>query len=95
MLSQSARPGILPNSISDLLMSAEFKVKRSVLIRSCYFKGLLSGGFKEEKENMVSLKNDQVRGMMIWLAFLHGADLDKTYWFSHHEAWYVIEITGF
>jgi hypothetical protein len=80
-----------PNSISDLLMSAEFKVKRFVLIRSSsYFRRLLSGGFEEEKENTVSLKDDRVRGMMIWLVFLHDADLDQTYRFSHQDETVVV-----
>jgi hypothetical protein len=78
---------------ADLPKPAEFKVKRAVLVEnSKVFARLLSGGFKEENDKMVTLHDDRVRALLIWFRFLHDVDLEETYQVSHHEMWYLVEV---
>lgn len=71
--------------------SVTFSVNRSVLIKnSKYFSRLLAGGFKEEKQSTVTLHDDRITAISIWLKCLHDVDLTDIYDVSHHEIWYLV-----
>ena len=75
----------------DIATSATLKVNRAILIKnSTYFSRLLAGGFKEEQQSTVTLRDDRVQAMLIWLKHFHDVDLADTFHVSHHEIWYLV-----
>lgn len=64
------------------LRTASFKVSRQTLLQVAgndYWKRLLAGGFQEAGSNAITLKDDSIASMELWLRVLHGNLVEDSY----------------
>lgn len=70
----------------------EFEVSRDVLIAIPYFKRLLTQGFRESKQDVVELKEDDPRAWKLWLEILHRSLERSSYDAQIITVWHVLRI---
>ena len=73
-----------------------FKVSRRTLLETpCndYWKTLLEGSYKEAGQNEVTLHDDTVASMELWLRVFHGKLIEDSYTIKVAEIWHAIEVS--
>ncbi|TVY29433.1 hypothetical protein LHYA1_G001871 [Lachnellula hyalina] len=78
------------------LRTACFKVSRQTLLDVAgndYWKRLLNGSFQEANSNEVTLKDDSVASMELWLRVFHGTLVEDSYLIPVEQIWHAIELS--
>ncbi|TVY51785.1 hypothetical protein LCER1_G006409 [Lachnellula cervina] len=78
------------------LRTASFKVSRQTLLQVAgndYWKRLLAGGFQEAGSNAITLKDDSIASMELWLRVLHGNLVEDSYLIPVEQIWHAIELS--
>jgi hypothetical protein len=70
----------------------EFGVSREVLLAFPYFKILLAREYREAKQQVVELKEDDPRACKVWLQILHGSVEKSSYEVQTITIWHVLLI---
>ncbi|KAL2075340.1 hypothetical protein VTL71DRAFT_283 [Oculimacula yallundae] len=76
-----------------VLKTASFKVSRQTLLANCdsaVFKAMLSGAFKEGRESVVTLHEDSVASVELWLRRFYDAFNEDSYEIPIVEVWNAI-----
>ncbi|TVY83648.1 hypothetical protein LSUE1_G002598 [Lachnellula suecica] len=84
------------NGEHPVLRSASFKVSREILLGAeddDYWLKLLSGGFSEAGSNQITLEDDSVAAMELWLRVFHDAFVDESYDLPIKEVWHAIQLS--
>jgi len=79
-----------------VLRTGSFKVSRQTLLDAAgndYWKRLLCGGFTEANSSDITIKDDTVASMELWLRVFHGNLVEDSYLIPIKEIWHAIELS--
>ena len=79
-----------------MLRTGSFKVSRQTLLAAAgneYWRTLLTGPFKEAQSDEITLEDDTVASMELWLRVFHKKVVEDSYLIPIEEVWNAIQVS--